>query len=144
MFDLKKAMLILLLLESHYTFSVTTSSEGTQGNLINSTQRNAWDLSAQGLYLQTTAGSLNSGGHQSIGDFNQYINVGNNWEGGFKIEGRYHLQADKDITLNWYHIDHNNKSVLGPLIDDGGSLMNGPLVYASHHSSWDAINLALG
>lgn len=102
-----------------------------------------WDLGIQALYLRTVLDADKGYRFSSITTQENFTQIDNPWDWGFRLEGSYHFGTGSDITVNWTHYKSSGSQ---------GDLIDAPVVFAPLTSPYsldisnrfDQINAVLG
>jgi hypothetical protein len=98
---LKKTSIILLgVVASWISTAGTMGPVCTPGNVTVPCKAQLWDLGVQGLYLRSL---FDANKAYQLAPINQFKEVENDWDWGYRLEGSYHFNTGNDISINWTH-----------------------------------------
>lgn len=108
-------------------------------------EANMWDLGIQALYLKSV---FDANRAYALTDFqsNDFRELKNTWDFGFRLEGSYHFGTGSDISMNWSHIDADNNHAgiyAGRYNVSGVGIFNGNAA-VSTTDKFDQVNLVMG
>lgn len=143
--NLKKYALISLIIIHKTAFSGVMGAQCQSERLAHPCPVNAWSVSGEALYLQTTYDMDHSdNGTYTNGQQSQVMIRPTNWDWGFYLDGRYHFGTANDLSIEWYH--YNQKSHY-TFVADGWDPDNPEApstIVSSFNPQWDAVNMMLG
>jgi len=140
----KTSIAVLGLAACNFAIAGTMGPVCTPGNVTVPCAANFWNLGVQALYLRSIVGVDRS---LYVSDADQFKEVNNDWNWGFRLEGSYHYTSGNDISVTWMHYNRTtNQSnfagfvFLPPPISEIAELPFG----ISNKNRLDQVNLVLG
>lgn len=108
----KKSILISLWVAADAVFAGSMGPSCIPGQVTVPCEIRQWDLGIQALNYSAVY-DVDKG--YALTPFNQFKELNNEWDWGYRLEGSYHMSTGNDITLDWSHYDA--PSSLGQFID---------------------------
>jgi len=142
MLNLRKTAIAVIALGSSAAFAGTMGPVCAPGPVVVPCESTGWAFGAQALYLDT----VYSGGHSYYGAAvdgitSNYVERDRNWDWGFKLEASYLFGTGNDFTVNWYHLNNNDRHSRFFDFDGDGVAESAAFAFRPR---WDAVNFELG